>query len=86
MAKLTASARNAMPKSEFALPGKGDGPKGKGSGSYPIPDAAHARAALSRGAQHASPDELATIKRKVHERFPDIGGDHKIAYKRPRSE
>ena len=65
--------------------GRATGPQGKGSGSYPIPDAAHARNALARGAQHASPAELATIKRKVHERFPSIGGEHRFAHKRPRA-
>jgi hypothetical protein len=73
MADLTAKKRNALPSKSFALPGKGEGPKGKGSGSYPIPDAAHARAALSRAAQHASPAEQATIKRKVASKFPNIG-------------
>jgi hypothetical protein len=83
MAKITAARRNALPSSSFALPGKGEGPEGKGSGSYPIPDAAHARNALARGAQHASRSELATIKRKVHAKFPGIGGDHKFAHARP---
>lgn len=70
--RLTAEKRRAMPSKDFALPGKGDGPRGKGSGSYPIPDESHARNALARGAQHASPEELAMIKRKVHEKFPGI--------------
>jgi hypothetical protein len=83
MAKITTSRRNALPSSDFALPGKGEGSKGKGAGSYPIPDAAHARNALARGAQHASPSELATIKRKVHARFPGIGKDHHFAHHRP---
>ena len=69
---LTASTRQGLPKSDFALPGKGEGPKGAGSGSYPIPDEAHARAALSRGAANASPSELASIKRKVHEKYPGM--------------
>ena len=70
---LTAEQRQAMPKSEFALPGKGEGPKGAGSGSYPIPDGRHARAALSRVAANGSPEEQAEVKRKVHEKFPSIG-------------
>lgn len=76
---LSAKERQSMPKSEFALPGKGEGPKGAGSGSYPIPDEAHARAALSRGAANASPSELAEIRRKVHEKFPgmQISGEKK---------
>ena len=85
MAKITTARRNALPKSEFALPGKGEGPEGKGSGSYPIDTANRARNALARGAQHASPAELAAIKRRVHERFPSIGGEHRFAHKRPRA-
>jgi hypothetical protein len=69
---LSAGERQAMPKSQFALPGKGKGPKGAGAGSYPIPDEGHAKSALSRGAQHASPAELATIKRKVKAKFPSM--------------
>ena len=73
---LTAAARHEMPRREFALPGKGEGPEGKGAGSYPIPDEARARNALARAAQHATPAEQATIKRKVHEKYPgiEIGG------------
>ena len=83
MARITTAGRNALPSTDFALPGKGEGSKGKGAGSYPIPDAAHARNALARGAQHASPSELAMIKRKVHAKFPGIGKDHHFAHQRP---
>ena len=69
---LTAAKRRALPSSEFALPGQGEGPGGKGSGSYPIDTVARARNALARGAQHASSSELATIKRKVKSRYPSI--------------
>lgn len=69
---LTAHERQAMPKSDFALPGHGKGPKGAGAGSYPIDTEARARSALSRGAPNASPSELAQIKRRVHEKYPDI--------------
>ncbi len=71
--RLTASDRQALPKKDFALPGKGEGPKGAGSGSYPIPDASHARNALSRASANASPAQQATIRRKVHAKFPGIG-------------
>lgn len=60
MAKLTASDRKALPKLTFALPG----------GRFPIPDANHARAALS-GASRAesvgniTPAQKATIDRKA---------------------
>lgn len=73
MARLTYGQRQAMPSSEFALPGKGTGPKGKGGGSYPIPDAAHARNALARVSQHGTPAEKAAVRAKVHSRFPGIG-------------
>ena len=72
MAKLSASQRKALPSQSFALPGKGKGPAGKGSGSYPIPDASHARNALSRAAANASPAQQATIKSKVRAKFPGI--------------
>jgi hypothetical protein len=63
MAKLTARARKNIPTGKFALPGR----------RYPIEDANHARNALARAAQHASPTEQATIRRKVHAAFPGIG-------------
>lgn len=72
MAILSSKKRQSLPKSSFALPGKGEGKSGKGSGAYPINDEVHARAALSRAAQHASPAEQATIKRKVAAKFPGI--------------
>lgn len=62
MAKLTTAARKALPSSDFALPGR----------RFPIEDKGHARAALSRASQFASPSEKATIRRKVHARFPGI--------------
>lgn len=71
--RLTAKSRQEMPKSDFALPGKGEGPKGAGAGSYPIPDKSHARNALARVSQHGSSSEQAAVRRKVHEKFPDIG-------------
>lgn len=65
MAKLTTGARNALPKSTFALPGER---------KYPIPDSGHAKAALSRAA-HAvktgaiTPSEKATIDAKAHRKL-----------------
>lgn len=64
MAKLTTKARKAIPTGDFALPGR----------SYPIEDASHARNALARVSQHGSSSEKATVRRKVHEAFPHIGG------------
>jgi len=73
MATLSTKARTALPSKSFALPGKGEGPKGKGSGSYPIPDASHARNALARVSQHGTAAEKATVRAKVHAKFPGIG-------------
>lgn len=42
MAKLTAKARKAIPKSEFGLPGEK---------KYPMEDKSHARAAKSRASE-----------------------------------
>jgi hypothetical protein len=73
MAVLTAAKRKALPAKSFALPGKGEGPHGKGAGSYPIPDKAHGRAALSRVSQHGSSAEKAKVRAAVHRKFPTIG-------------
>ena len=70
--RLTASTRQHLPKSDFALPGKGEGPKGAGSGSYPIPDESHARNALARAS--GKPIE-AKVRAKVHAKYPGIGKD-----------
>jgi hypothetical protein len=71
--KLTAGERQGLPRSDFALPGKGAGPKGAGSGSYPIPDASHARNALARVSQHGSSAQKVEVRAKVHSKFPGIG-------------
>ena len=63
MAKLTAKARKAIPTKNFAGPDR----------SYPIEDKSHARNALSRVAQHGSPELKARVRRKVHAKFPSIG-------------
>ena len=76
---LNMKQREKLPSKDFALPGKGSGTGGKGPGSYPIDTKARARNALARGAQHASPAEQATIKRKVEAKYPSIdkGGKRK---------
>jgi hypothetical protein len=77
MARLTTRARKGLAKSQFALPGKGEGPQGKGAGSYPIPDESHARNALARVSQHGSSAEKAAVRAKVRKRYPSIkvGGE-----------
>ena len=69
MAKLTTKKRNALPSSTFALPGR----------KYLLDTANRARNALARGAQNATPEELATIRAKVRRRYPGIavGGKRK---------
>ena len=78
MAELTTKGRNALAAGSFALPGKR---------AYPIQDKNHARAALSRASANATSAEQATIRRKVHAKFPSIGkDDHHFAHARPRTE
>ena len=74
MAKLTAKARAALPAKSFALAG----------GRYPIEDKNHARNALARVAQHGTPAEKATVRAKVHAKFPGIGAD-RFAHQPPRA-
>jgi hypothetical protein len=62
MAKLKASTRNRLPNSAFAGPAR----------SYPIEDASHARNALARASQHASPELKAEIAAKVRRKYPSI--------------
>ena len=57
MAKLTPKQRNKLPKSQFALPSQR---------KYPINDKAHARNALARAAQHATPSQERRIKSAVY--------------------
>jgi hypothetical protein len=67
MAKLTSKTRQGLPKSDFALPGKGEGKKGAGSGAYPIPDASHARNALARS---SGKPVASAVRAKVRAKFP----------------
>jgi hypothetical protein len=63
MVKITSKGRKRMKSSTFALPKER---------KYPIPDAAHARNALSRVSQHGSPSEVKRVKAAVHKKFPSI--------------
>ena len=69
---LNAAERRALPNKDFVFPGKGEGPKGKQRGAYPIPDKKHARNALAMAAAHASPEKQAKVKAAVKKKFPDI--------------
>jgi hypothetical protein len=65
VAKLTAAKRKRLPKSDFGIPGKR---------KFPMPDKAHARAALSRASAAAkrgklSPKDKAHIVKMAHARL-----------------
>jgi len=72
MAELSSKQRKKLPSKDFALPGKGEGKSGKGAGSYPIPDRAHARNALARVSQFGSAKEKAEVRSKVASKY-DMG-------------
>lgn len=64
MAKLTTKARKALPKADFAGPGR----------SYPVPDKAHAANAKARATQavnagRMSPASAAKIDAKANKRL-----------------
>ncbi|TAN23907.1 MAG: hypothetical protein EPN33_03570 [Acidobacteria bacterium] len=63
MSLLTVNQRKHLPDSAFALPRKR---------AYPIPDTTHARAALARATQFATPREQTIIRRNVHRLYPHI--------------
>lgn len=67
MPRLTWRHRERLPRSAFAIPERAPAP-----GSYPIPDAVHARNALARVAQDGTPAERARVRAAVHRRFPGI--------------
>jgi hypothetical protein len=69
---LSAEERRALPDSDFALPGKGEGPKGKQAGSYPIDTEDRARSALSLVAQHGTSEEKAKVRAAVEKKYPEI--------------
>ena len=66
MAKLTAAARKKVPKSQMGLPSKAQKGRGAVTGSYPMPDKAHARVAKSYAARFASPSQRAQIDAKAN--------------------
>ena len=65
MSKLHAKERNALPGGDFAGPSR----------SYPVNDKNHARASLSRVSEYGDPELKAKVRRKVHEKYPDIKMD-----------
>jgi hypothetical protein len=67
MAKLSAKQRKKLQKKDFAIPE--DAPE---SGSYPVPDASHARNALARVSQVGTPEEKGKVRKKVASKFPGV--------------
>ena len=57
--RLTAAARRRLPDSAFAGPDR----------SYPVQDAAHARAAKAYASRYASPAVRAKVDRTVNARY-----------------
>ncbi|MEL7086867.1 MAG: hypothetical protein AAGL98_00245 [Planctomycetota bacterium] len=70
MGRITAARRKALPKSDFALPGKRS--KSKGEGGYPIDTAGRARSALSRVDANGTPAEKKTVRAAVHRKYPGM--------------
>lgn len=71
---LTTTGRKNIKTKNFAIPSKAKTPEGKAEGgSYPIPDKAHARNALSRVSQFGTPAEKAQVRAKVKAKFPEVG-------------
>lgn len=70
MAKLTTKERKALPRSDFAVPSRGEG-KAK-RGGYPIPNESHARSALQRASQFGTPKVKAEVRAAVKRKFPGI--------------
>jgi len=62
MAKLTTRGRKQIKAENFALPGR----------RYPLPDIQHARNALSRVAQHGTPEEKRKVRAKVYKKYPSL--------------
>lgn len=67
----TQRGRHRMKRGSFALP-EGTGSK-PGEANYRVDDAAHARNALARVAQHGTKREQQRVRRVVATRFPSIG-------------
>lgn len=63
MARLTMEERKRLPRGRFGLPRER---------KYPLPDEAHARAALLLAAQFATPSERTEIESNIARLFPSI--------------
>lgn len=73
MANLSSSQRSNMSHSNFAVPSKAPG-----SGSYPIPNKAHAANALARS---LGKPVAGQVQAAVNKKFPNMGDAKKAANK-----
>lgn len=75
MAELSAKRRKALPASSFGLPSRAKSAAGKAaSGSYPMPDRAHAANAKARATQqlrkgNLSAQQAAKIRAKANRKL-----------------
>jgi hypothetical protein len=70
MARMSEAAKRRVPKSERGVPGK------SGTGSYPMPDKAHARAAVGLAAMHHGANSAFT--RKIKAKASKLGYGKKV--------
>lgn len=68
--RLTEAMKRKVPKSERGVPSK------SGTGSYPMPDARHAAAAIGFAAMHHGPAAAAKMRSKARS-LGFAGGEHK---------
>lgn len=64
-------ANTPAPKKSYAVPPESP-VGGKGRAKYPMHDLAHARNAISRVAQHGSPEEKRRVHAKARRDFPEL--------------
>jgi hypothetical protein len=67
MSRLSNARRMDLPDTSFAVPE---------TRKYPVTDESHARNALSRVAQHGSPEEKSAVNRAIKAKFPDLWQRH----------
>ena len=76
MAKLSVKARNKLPPSKFALPGKGGKP-----GKYPVENASHAANAKARASQMVAKGKLSPAQAaKIKHKADAVLGKHDASY------
>ena len=66
MSELTAHERDALPDSDFALPGR----------RYPIHNLTHAQNALARVEENGTPEEKRRVRAAVRKRYPSLRAAH----------